>query len=75
MYSLVGEWLCRAGSGVLSSRRTGSGCRVDAVVVYCVAPIPCCRTPKSCGGSVVQFEKSRGIQQVEICIPSINEYG
>ena len=53
----LGRWVgVSSGTWVGFRRRTGSGCRVGAVVVLCVASFPCCRTLMRCCGFVL-FEK------------------
>ena len=54
----VGGWLGRwvgvsCVTWVVFCLRPGSGCRVGAVVVLCVAAFPCCRTLMLCGRSVL----------------------
>ena len=76
---LVGGWLGRwvgvsCGTWVVFCRRTGSGCRVGAVVVLCIAFFPCCRILMMCGGFVL-FENQVALNSARwICTHSINKY-
>ena len=45
------------GTWVVFCRRTGSGCRVGAVVVSCVASFPCCRTLMMFGGFMLSQDQ------------------